>query len=277
MLGTLPAGATRCLLAQNSDLHVRAPGRLSYGVVDCAAMLQRAVASLLRLPQQPDAVVASGDLTDLGRPEEYAHLRRLLAPLAMPVLLMPGNHDDREALRAAFPEHAYLRHGGPFIQYALDVGALRIVALDTLVPGEPGGRLCAQRLQWLERTLAAAPERTTLLFLHHPPFTSLIGHMDGMALQDPESLAEIIRRHPNVERVLCGHLHRPVQVRFAGTIASSCASIAHQVELNLSDSAPARFTFEPPAFQLHAWRQDSGVVSHTVYPGEPRGSFAFDD
>lgn len=267
---------TANLVAQISDLHIRARGELAYGVVDTAALLEQAVASILRLPQQPDAVVASGDLTDLGRPEEYAQLRNLLAPLSMPVYLMPGNHDERAALRAAFPEHAYLDGAGEFIQYAVDAGGLRIVALDSLIPREPGGRLCAQRLQWLDQTLCAAPGRPTLVFVHHPPFASLIGHMDGMALEDPQALEAVIRRHPNVERVLCGHLHRLVQVRFAGTIAASCTSVAHQVELTLSD-APARFTLEPPAFQLHAWRAATGVVTHTAYPGEHRGPFPFSD
>jgi len=90
------------LVCQISDLHVKAPGQLSYRVVNCAAMLARCVEEILRLPQRPDLVVATGDLTDAGRAEEYAHLRELLAPLRMPVYFIPGNHDERGALRAAF-------------------------------------------------------------------------------------------------------------------------------------------------------------------------------
>lgn len=265
------------LVAQLSDLHVPAPGSLALGVVDCAAMLADAVASVLRLAQRPQAVVASGDLTDLGGPEEYAHLRRLLAPLDVPVFLMPGNHDDREALRAAFPEHAYLRQAEPYIQYAVDIGALRLIALDSVIAGEAGGRLCEERLAWLERTLSAAPHRPTLVFVHHPPFQSLIGHMDHIALENPGELAAVIARHRQVERVLCGHLHRPVQVRFAGTIAASCPSVAHQVELDLAEHKPGRFLFEPPAYLLHAWRADTGVITHTACIGEHRGPYPFAD
>jgi len=265
------------LVCQISDLHIKAPGLMSYAVVDCAAMLERCVAEILRLPQRPDVIFATGDLTDTGRPEEYAHLRKLLAPLPMPVYLMPGNHDERERLRAAFADHAYLRQFEPFIQYAVDDWPLRMVALDSVIPGEAGGRLCEERLGWLERTLAAAPDKPTLVLMHHPPFATFIGHMDGMGLEDSAPLARVIARNSQVERVLCGHLHRPIQVRFAGTLASTCPSPAHQVALDLAPDAQALFRMEPPAFQLHAWRRGACVVTHTAYVGDYAGPYPFND
>jgi 3',5'-cyclic AMP phosphodiesterase CpdA len=263
------------LACQISDLHIKAPGRLSYRVVDCAAMLAGCVAEILRLPQRPDLVLATGDLTDFGRPEEYAHLRKLLAPLPMPVYFIPGNHDERGALRAAFPEHAYLRQWEPFVQYAIDDWPLRIVAIDSVIPGEDGGRIDAERLAWLEESLSLEPDKPTLLIMHHPPFTTLIGHMDRIGLEGSEALARVIVRHPQVERVLCGHLHRPIQFRFAGTIASTCPSPAHQVALDLAPRAPSAFKMEPPAFQLHAWKKGVGVVSHTAYIGNFAGPYPF--
>lgn len=265
------------LLCQISDLHIRAPGLISYGVVDCAAMLARCVAEVLRLPQRPDVVVITGDLTDIGAPEEYAHLRTLLSLLPMPVYLMPGNHDDREALRISFPDHAYLRQWLPYVQYAIDDWPLRLVAIDTVIPGEAGGRLCAERLGWLERTLAAKPDKPTLVLMHHPPFATLIGHMDGMGLESNQEFENIIRKNPQVERILCGHLHRLIQARFAGTVASTCPSPAHQVALDLAPDTEGRFKMEPPAFQLHAWRRDTGVISHTAYIGDFAGPYPFRD
>src|SRR5688500_6574335 len=97
------------LLAQISDLHIGARPELSYQVVDTHAMLRACVDDLLALAQRPDAVAVTGDLTDSGSRQEYASLRRLLAPLDMPLYLIPGNHDVREALREAFPDHAYLQ------------------------------------------------------------------------------------------------------------------------------------------------------------------------
>lgn len=263
------------LVAQLSDLHIKAAGRLSYRVVDTAGMLRDCVAHLLALPQRPDVVVFTGDLTDFGRPEEYAVLRELIAPLAMPVYLVPGNHDEREALCAAFPEHGYLRQMPGFVQYAIDEHPLRIVALDTLVPGEGRGELCDARLAWLDARLAEAPGRPTLVLMHHPPFTTHIGHMDEQGLTGADALAAVVRRHPQVERVLCGHLHRPIETRFAGTIASTAPSAAHQVVLDLAADARSRFAMEPPAYRVHAYTPASGVVTHTAFVGSFAGPYPF--
>src|ERR1035441_4629240 len=122
------------LLVQLSDTHIRLPGQLAYRRVDTSTFLAQAVATVLALPQAPSAVVVTGDLTDSGRPAEYAQLRALLAPLACPIYLLPGNHDDRGELRRAFAEHDYLRQSDDtFLQYAVDLGGLRLVAVDTTV------------------------------------------------------------------------------------------------------------------------------------------------
>jgi 3',5'-cyclic AMP phosphodiesterase CpdA len=263
------------LLCQISDLHIKAGGTLTYGVVDTAALLRACIDHILRLPQQPDVVLASGDLVDLGRPEEYALLRELLAPLPMPVYLLPGNHDDRATLRASFPDHAYLRQWPPFVQYVLDEYPVRIVALDTVIPREGGGRLCAERLEWLAAALAAAPSRPTIVVMHHPPFRTFIGHMDRIGLDGADALARVIAQHPQVERVLSGHLHRPIVARFAGTVASTCPSPAHQIALDLAEEGVEGFTLEPPGYQLHRWDAASGIVSHTVTVGNWPGPYPF--
>jgi len=263
------------LIAHISDLHIRVPGELAYQRVDTAAHLRRCVAHILAQDPRPDVVVATGDLADLGRPEDYAHLARLLEPLQMPVYLIPGNHDAREALRAAFPHHGYLRETGTFLQYTAKVGPLRLVALDTAVPGEGGGLLCASRLRWLEDQLAREPAAPTIILMHHPPFDTGIGHMDELGLRVEHPLEPIIRRHPNVERILCGHLHRTIFHRYAGTIAVTCPSPAHQVALDLSVGAPPRFIMEPPGYILHRWTESTGVVSLNVVVGDYEGPYPF--
>jgi 3',5'-cyclic AMP phosphodiesterase CpdA len=262
------------LIAQLSDLHIKPPGRRAYGVVDTAQMLSVAVADVAA--RAPDAVLLTGDLVDAGRPEEYAHLRRLLAPLACPVYVIPGNHDDRDALRAGFADHAYLPRAG-FLHYAIEAHAVRLIGLDSTEPGEAGGRLCATRLAWLADTLARAPTTPTIVFVHHPPFATGIAHMDKIALADPAPLAALIARHAQVERLLCGHLHRPIQTRWAGTLASTAPAPCHQVVLDLAPDGPAAFALEPPGYQLHLWRPDTGVVSHTVTLGRYPGPYPFRD
>jgi 3',5'-cyclic AMP phosphodiesterase CpdA len=265
------------LIAQLTDLHIKPPGRKAYGVVDTAAMLRAAVASVLAQRPVPDIVLLTGDLTDAGRPEEYALLRELLAPLQRPVYAIPGNHDDRAAMRAGFADHAYLPQTGDFLHYVVDDHPVRLIGLDTVIPGEAGGALCAERLAWLERALAAAPARPTVVFLHHPPFDTGIAHMDKIGLAGAPALAALVRRHPQVERVLAGHLHRAIQARWAGTIASTAPSPAHIVTLDLTPEGPASFALEPPGYQLHLVTPAGGIVSHTVTIGSFPGPYPFRD
>jgi 3',5'-cyclic AMP phosphodiesterase CpdA len=271
------------LLIQLSDLHIKAPTRLAYGRVDTAAALRRAVDAVVRWNPAPAAVVITGDLTDFGRPQEYAHLEALLRPLPCPAYLMPGNHDDRAALRHAFPTHTYLRPAAGAddaapVQYAVDLGGLRLVTIDTVVPGAAHGAVSAQQLQALDRCLRQEPHTPTLVAMHHPPFQTFIGHMDDIGLLEgaPE-LALVIAAHPQVERVLCGHLHRCIQRRWAGTVAMTAPSTAHQVCLDLTPQAPAAFVMEPAGVLVHAWSQAAGVVTHLAALGSFDGPHPFSD
>jgi 3',5'-cyclic-AMP phosphodiesterase len=268
------------LIAQISDSHVVAPGKLFrcpaqgaapdaervYREFDTAPYLARAVAALNALAPRPDLVVHTGDLVDHGEPDEYERLRDLLAPLSMPAFVIPGNHDAREPLRNAFRADGYLPAEG-YLLYTVEDYPLRIVALDTLVAGKHGGVLCAEQLSWLDRTLAAQPDRPTVVLMHHPPFATGITYMDGYGLDNAAGLAEIVARHPQIERILCGHLHRAIDRRFAGTVAGTAPSTAHQIRVNLVPDARISFNFEPPGYQLHLW-QDGALVTHTAAFGD---------
>jgi 3',5'-cyclic-AMP phosphodiesterase len=260
------------MIAQISDPHIVLPGALLYGRVDTADFLKRAVAELNRLEPPPDVIVITGDLVDKGESAEYDHLRRLLAPLSMPVFVIPGNHDARVELRAAFGGDGYLPLEG-FLQYTVEDYPVRLVALDTLVPGEGGGELCAERLAWLDRTLAAEKRRPTAVLMHHPPFLTGIERMDRAGLRGTDAFAAIIGRHPQVERILCGHLHRAIDRRFAGTVAGTAPSTAHQIRFDIRSGAPLGFVFEPPGYQLHLWRDGVGLVSHTAVFGDWPGPY----
>ena len=262
-------------LLQLSDLHIRAPGKLAYGRIDTAQYLKRAIDSILRLPQQPDAVVITGDLTDFGQAPEYDHLRELLAPLPMPVYLMPGNHDARSQMRRSFADHSYLGSSG-FMQFSVPVGDLQLIALDTVNTGASAGFLCAERLAWLEKELRTHANRPVIIAMHHPPFQTLIGHMDAIGLlQGAAELEALVTQYPNVERVICGHLHRSIQVRFGGSIAATAPSPAHQVCLDLSAQAASMWTLEPPGFVLHALPASGRLVSHGVASGQYDGPYPF--
>ncbi len=263
------------LFAQISDLHIKRPGALAYNRVDTAAALARCIATLNALTPRPHAVVITGDLVDQGHPDEYAHLKTLLAALDLPCFLLVGNHDARDALREAFPARPELRTGGEFVQYAVDLDELRLIALDSIQPGGSGGSLCDARLAWLEAQLDAARDRPVVVALHHPPFDCGIDHMDAMRLDASASarLAALLRRYPNVERVICGHVHRPIFARFGGTLASAAPAPCHQVTLDLREDAPSTFTLEPPAFALHRYDARTGLVTHHAYVEPAHGPY----
>lgn len=264
------------LIAHLTDLHVRPSGRPAYRVVEVNTMLARAVAALRALDPAPDAVILSGDLTDCGLAEEYALLRRMLEPLAMPVYLIPGNHDRRGPLREVFAGWPTLGDDPEFVDFAADLGPLRLIGLDSVVPGHGHGALCQHRLDRLRTALAAAPDRPTLIALHHPPFVCGIEHMDNIRLLDGAAeLAAIVADNPQVERVLCGHHHRPIQTRWAGTLAQIAPSVAHQVEFRLDPGAEGMLVLEPPAFLVHAWMPGAGLVTHQVYVERHDGPYPF--
>lgn len=267
------------LLVQISDLHIKEPGALAYRRVDTAASLARTIACLNALAPRPDAVLMTGDLVDRGTVEEYRHLKTLLDTLEIPYWMLIGNHDAREPLREVFAGRPELREGGDFIQYSVDLGPLRVIALDSMQTGQSAGTLCDARLAWLADQLDAARDKPVIVALHHPPFDCGIAHMDAIRLEPraAEQLEALIARHPNVERVLCGHVHRPMFVRFGGTIAAAVPAPAHQVTLDLAPDAPSTFTLEPAAYAIHRYEARGGLVTHHGYVEAFDGPYPFHD
>ena len=155
-------------IAQISDTHILLPDDEHPAASLRGDCLRRTVADVNRL--KPDAVILTGDTVQHGQPEEYALLRELLAPLEAPLYLVPGNRDDKEALRAAFGDAAYLPVDGDFLHYAIEEHDIRLVGIDSTLAGERKGRFCAARQAWLDATLSEQPDRATLLFIDHPPF-----------------------------------------------------------------------------------------------------------
>jgi 3',5'-cyclic-AMP phosphodiesterase len=253
------------LIAQISDLHFLPQGALAFGRVDVAGCLERAIDHLNALEPHPDAVLITGDLTNDGDAAVWAALITALRRLEAPIYPLPGNHDDRELMRAACAGLALFAADGPLC-FAVDLGPLHLIGLDSLIPGKPGGRLGPEQLAWLDARLRDTAEAPTLVALHHPPFATGIDHMDAMMLEDGEALAEVIGRHPQVARVLCGHVHRSVQCRFAGTLGQIAPGTAHAVRLALAGE-PSRWIMEPPGVLLHQWRSGRGLVSHLDFIG----------
>jgi 3',5'-cyclic AMP phosphodiesterase CpdA len=269
------------LVAQITDTHISPKGHRAYGLVDTAAFLASAVTFINESALPVDAVIVTGDLTDFGTAEEYAHFAELVAPLGVPVLPLPGNHDDPVVMAAALGHLAPLPGKGD-LSYVADIGELRLVMLDSTVPGQPHGLLSPERLTWLDGVLATEPARPALLALHHPPFASGIRHMDVQNCFGAEALRALLERHPNVLATVCGHVHRSVHTIFAGRPATIAPSPAHAVSLTFDPAAPPSFHLEPPALHLHWWHEDESapfgrLVTHLVPIGRFSGPHPFLD
>jgi 3',5'-cyclic AMP phosphodiesterase CpdA len=264
------------LICQLTDLHVRPVGKAANRIIDTNMFAERAFRAVARLQPRPDVVVITGDLTECGLDEEYAHVAWLVRKhLPLPVFVIPGNHDRRGNLREGLKHLPGVTADPHYVQYAVDEYPVRLVMLDTLVPGAGHGEMHAEQLNFLDRTLAAKPDKPTIVAMHHPPFACGIVHMDRINLRDSAAFAAVIARHPQVERVICGHHHRPIVARVAHAIASISPSVAHQVELSLDPDDSGAFLFEPPAYQLHRWTPADGIVSHTVYVEDYPGPYPF--
>ena len=242
------------VLAQLSDPHIGA----EWAGDDSVPRLAAAVESVRGI-KQPDAVLVTGDLADHATDEEYEQVRALLAPLQAPLYVLPGNHDGRQALRRHFgvpgePDEP--------VRYSVDLGPLRLVALDTKRPGEDSGELGPDQLDWLGSELAAAPEQLTLVAMHHPPLVTGIPVWDeiGLPAADRRALGDVIERHQQVRRLVAGHFHRVVSGELAGRTVLTAPSTYVQARLNLA-TQEMELAAEPAGFVVHAI-VDGELVSH---------------
>lgn len=243
------------LLVQLSDPHIGA----TWADGNSVAGLRAAVESVRRMPAAPDAVLMTGDLAENAADGEYEIVRELLSQLGTPFYVLPGNHDDRDTLRRHFDVPG--ARGGP-VQYALDLGPLRLVVLDSTRPGEDWGELDGGRLRWLDAELAGAPDRPTLIALHHPPVSTGVAAWDelGLRVADRRALGDVLQRHPQVRRVVAGHVHRAMTAELAGRAVFAVPSTYAQLRLNFS-TQELEVAAEPLGFAVHALL-DGELVSH---------------
>jgi Predicted phosphohydrolases len=257
------------LIAHLSDPHLRQKGHLYQGLIDSNAMFDLALETLAALRPEPDIVIIGGDLVDEGTEAEYETVRNALKGLRQPVYAIPGNHDERENFRRCFQGSDYIAASGPLHFDTGDRWPIRVIGFDVTVPGRHHGDIDDELLDWLRCRLTEHPDRPTVLLMHQPPVDSGIPYIDAYKCFRGERLSELLWQHRNVERVLCGHIHRFMQARFGGSLLMTAPSTTTSIALHLTEDAkPASFV-EPPAFLLHYWRPGQGLLTHWV----PVGSF----
>jgi len=223
---------TGVTLIQLSDLHIDVdhPGRLS--------TVRYALDVVLGSGLPVAALVLSGDLTDSGDPAAYRALRAVVEPTAerigAPLVYAMGNHDERAAFRRELLDGS----GGEPYDHVVRVGGLRLVVLDSTVPGRPQGLLTSDQLAWLAAELAEPAPLGTVLVLHHPPVPTAFAPMRGVDLQNPRDLAAVLTG-TDVRMILCGHAHHTGASALAGIPVWIGPATAHRAEL-LSPAGRAR-------------------------------------
>lgn len=240
-------------ILQITDTHLVAPGRLVAGTLDTKAALDQAVADIkAALPKLGpiDALLITGDLSDDGSAQSYAMLRSALAPLGLPALPIPGNHDLREPMRTAFADLDLFAASGR-LNWFRDIGQLRLVGIDTLIEGSGGGVIDEETACFLDEVLAF--NGPVLLAMHHPPFTSGIRFMDEIGLSGSDLLAQCLATSPAKIRILCGHLHMMSAGTIAGTTAIVCPSTCSSFDIDFTPDAPVGFFPGGGGFMVHDW------------------------
>lgn len=253
----------RRTLVHLSDTHLLAGDVALGGRYDTAANLRRTLESVERLGIRPDAIVFTGDLTDLGEPAAYAALRAAVEPVAerlgAPIVWVAGNHDERPALRQGLLD---LEPNEEPVTGVFDLGGLRLIALDTTVPGWHHGDIDEGQLLWLRGILSAPAPLGTILAMHHPPLPSHIPFFDILELRDQGRFADIIAG-TDVRAILAGHLHYSTSGTFAGIPVSVAAATCYTMNLA---RPPAEVNGMDAGQSFHLVHVYDGTITHSVVP-----------
>ncbi|WP_300034066.1 phosphodiesterase [uncultured Roseobacter sp.] len=260
-------------ILQISDTHIVPEGAVVSGKLDTADTLARLVERIGSIRHQIgpiDALLVSGDLSDDGSAGSYARFRSLIAPLDLPVCVVPGNHDAREPMRAAF---AYDLPETGALNWSRQFGDIRLIGLDTLVEGQGAGFLSRDSLGFLESALLQADGAPVLLALHHPPFACGIAFMDKIGLTNKEALEEILAGYSGVLRLVCGHIHSLMISDISGHVAMSSPSPCSTFAYDRRSDAPVGYMIENDGCLLHTW--DKRFQSIRIGPVAGTGPFPF--
>lgn len=252
------------LLAQISDLHL---GERPRDGADPETCLRAVVKALKAMPDRPDAVLVSGDLAEHAKPKEYRLAQKVIGKLGVPIYGLPGNHDDRATMREVLglgdPDA-----GDAPLDYTIDFGPLRLIVVDSTIPGEDRGGFDPGQLERLDAELAATPT-PAIVAMHHPPLTTTMPDWDGVNLPvaEREALAAVIARHPAAKAIVAGHLHRVTVSTLAGRPVLAAPSTCLQARPDFGMER-VRLYSGAPGFAIHALRGEElasqiEIISHS--------------
>ncbi len=261
------------LIAQISDMHVSKPGKLFGNRVDTRSLFERCVTRVLALEPEPDIVLLTGDLAETGAAEEYDFIATQIARFSCHVLAIPGNHDIREEMLRKLPQCVTEQFGG-HLSFVNGDFPLRLIGLDTIIPGKVNGEICEQRQAWLRAALSAS-EKPILIAMHNPPIKTGFLAMDNYGIESGrEAFIKIVSEHAsNILAIVSGHVHRTIVGNISGipVLISPATSLAFA--LDLGDKPSLHFIEEPKQFLLHRWSSADGLVTHAAFVDNFPGPF----
>lgn len=246
-----------------SDTHLLAGNAPLGGRFDTERNLLATLAQVERLGVRPDAIVFTGDLTDLGEPDAYTRLREIVEPVAdrlgAPVAWIAGNHDERPEMRR---DLLGLVASQEPLDAVWDLGGLRLIGLDTTVPGWHHGELDEAQLDWLARELATPAPLGTVIAMHHPPIPSHVPLFDILELREQGRLADVLRG-TDVRAILAGHLHYSTHGTFAGIPVAVASATCYTMSLA---NPPAQVNGMDAGQSFHLVHVYDDTITHSVVP-----------
>jgi 3',5'-cyclic-AMP phosphodiesterase len=231
------------LIAQISDVHIGS------STVGSSQRFSMAIDEINAMTRSPDLVLLTGDLTHNGTPDEWKEFNEGIAALKIPWEAISGNHDRNITDLAG--------------NRAVDAGPLRLVLLDT-----SSDVFTVEDASWLDRELTSHAQTPTIIAIHQPPFETGIWWMDCVGLKGSELVEAVVRRHPQVIKILSGHVHRLIQSNWGSCSLWVCPSTCVSIAADLDPNHDPAETAEAPTFSLHAFTGHS-IVSHLVPVGSP--------
>lgn len=265
---------------QITDTHIVAPGTLVCGRSDTAQALRRAVETInakLPLWEGIDCAIVTGDLTDHGTPEEYAHFLSIMDDLALPWIAIPGNHDQRAPMRAALSDAPWMPSTGP-VHWVRDFGAFSVIGLDTLLEGAHHGMLCEEGMDFLDTTLAAIGDQPAIVATHHPFMHAGLPAMDADNLRNGAAMITRLGAHPGPVRMLSGHVHRAVTGQIGRVTCQIAPATCHAVLTDHRTGPAPQLVLEPGGLTVHRWldQPGAGLVSEVIPTGLFPGPWPFE-
>ncbi|MEU2971380.1 metallophosphoesterase [Nocardiopsis alba] len=240
------------LIAHISDLHLD-------GTEETTRRATRTVDHLRSLHRSPDLLVVSGDIADHGAPEEYEQAAALL-DLPFPVLVCPGNHDDRAALRSGLLGQD--PSDGPVDTEHRGTG-FTVLACDTSIPGRDDGHLGTETLERVRRTLDELPEDIpVLLAMHHPPVRLHHPLPDRLALDNVEDLVALLEEYPRVAGVLAGHAHTGAAATLTGRPVLVAPGVTSTLSMPWETEEARAVRTRPPGIAFHVLAEDASLTTH---------------